>query len=262
MIEDIGTNGTSPSKTSPDFNRTNQACGSTVSFHSIQYKVQMRSGFFCKAKPNPKEVLTDLNGIMRPGLNAILGPTGSGKSSFLDILAGRKDPLGLLGEVLIDEAPQPPNFKCLSGYVVQEDVVMGTLTVRQNLSFSAALRLPASVPQREKEARVDHLLRELCLTKVADAKVGSQLTRGISGGERKRTSIGMELIIDPAVLFLDEPTTGLDASTANSVLLLLKSNMLVFILQCVFTVCTQDGQSWSNYNHVHPPAALLHLPAV
>lgn len=128
---------------------------------------------------------------------------------------------------------------------------MGTLTVRQNLSFSAALRLPASVPQSEKEARVNHLLRELCLTKVADSKVeihhslkcfikcrsavesehpdffgflqvGSQMTRGISGGERKRTNIGMELIIDPAVLFLDEPTTGLDASTANSVLLLLK----------------------------------------
>uniref|UniRef100_A0A3B3V2D2 ATP binding cassette subfamily G member 2 (JR blood group) n=1 Tax=Poecilia latipinna TaxID=48699 RepID=A0A3B3V2D2_9TELE len=212
------TNGTSPSKMSPDFNRTRQACGSTVSFHSIQYKVQMRSGFFCRAKPNPKEVLMDLNGIMRPGLNAILGPTGSGKSSFLDILAGRKDPLGLSGDVLVDGAPQPPNFKCLSGYVVQEDVVMGTLTVRQNLSFSAALRLPASVPQSEKEAQVDHLLRELCLTKVADTK----LTRGISGGERKRTSIGMELIIDPAVLFLDEPTTGLDASTANSVLLLLK----------------------------------------
>uniref|UniRef100_A0A3B3YP79 Broad substrate specificity ATP-binding cassette transporter ABCG2 n=1 Tax=Poecilia mexicana TaxID=48701 RepID=A0A3B3YP79_9TELE len=222
MIEDISTNGTSPSKMSPDFNRTRQACGSTVSFHSIQYKVQMRSGFFCRAKPNPKEVLMDLNGIMRPGLNAILGPTGSGKSSFLDILAGRKDPLGLSGDVLVDGAPQPPNFKCLSGYVVQEDVVMGTLTVRQNLSFSAALRLPASVPQSEKEAQVDHLLRELCLTKVADTKVGSQLTRGISGGERKRTSIGMELIIDPAVLFLDEPTTGLDASTANSVLLLLK----------------------------------------
>lgn len=53
-------------------------------------------------------------------------------------------------------------------------------------------------------------------------QVGTQMTRGISGGERKRTNIGMELIIDPAVLFLDEPTTGLDASTANSVLLLLK----------------------------------------
>uniref|UniRef100_A0A3Q2TJE2 Broad substrate specificity ATP-binding cassette transporter ABCG2 n=1 Tax=Fundulus heteroclitus TaxID=8078 RepID=A0A3Q2TJE2_FUNHE len=205
-----------------DLNRTKRACGSTVSFHNIQYNVHTRSGFFCKAKRSPKEILMDLNGIMRPGLNAILGPTGSGKSSFLDILAGRKDPLGLSGEVLIDGAPQPPNFKCLSGYVVQEDVVMGTLTVRQNLSFSAALRLPTSVPQSEKEARVEHLIRELCLSKVADSKVGSPMTRGISGGERKRTNIGMELIIDPAVLFLDEPTTGLDASTANSVLLLLK----------------------------------------
>ncbi|XP_039879871.1 broad substrate specificity ATP-binding cassette transporter ABCG2d isoform X1 [Simochromis diagramma] len=159
---------------------------------------------------------------MRPGLNAILGPTGSGKSSFLDILAARKDPAGLSGEVLIDGAPQPPNFKCLSGYVVQEDVVMGTLTVRENLRFSAALRLHVSVPQVEKEARVNHLIKELGLTEVADFKVGTQMTRGISGGERKRTNIGMELIIDPAVLFLDEPTTGLDASTANSVLLLLK----------------------------------------
>ncbi|XP_075320542.1 broad substrate specificity ATP-binding cassette transporter ABCG2d isoform X2 [Odontesthes bonariensis] len=159
---------------------------------------------------------------MRPGLNAILGPTGGGKSSFLDILAARKDPVGLSGEVLIDGAPQPPDFKCLSGYVVQDDVVLGTLTVRENLRFSAALRLPSSVPQSEKEARVNHLIKELGLTKVADSKVGTQMTRGISGGERKRTSIGMELIIDPPVLFLDEPTTGLDASTANSVLLLLK----------------------------------------
>lgn len=125
---------------------------------------------------------------------------------------------------------------------------MGTLTVRENLRFSAALRLPSSVPQSEKEARVNHLIQELGLSKVADCKVnihtrpkylcelshhgvdcvdvfpqvGTQMTRGISGGERKRTNIGMELIIDPSVLFLDEPTTGLDASTANSVLLLLK----------------------------------------
>ncbi|XP_078147893.1 broad substrate specificity ATP-binding cassette transporter ABCG2-like isoform X1 [Centroberyx gerrardi] len=159
---------------------------------------------------------------MKPGLNAIMGATGSGKSSFLDVLAARKDPAGLTGEVLIDGAPQPPNFKCLSGYVVQDDVVMGTLTVRENFSFSAALRLPASVSQEEKEEKVNRLIQELGLNKVADARVGTQLIRGISGGERKRTNIGMELIIDPSVLFLDEPTTGLDASTANSVLLLLK----------------------------------------
>uniref|UniRef100_A0AAX7SCE3 ABC transporter domain-containing protein n=1 Tax=Astatotilapia calliptera TaxID=8154 RepID=A0AAX7SCE3_ASTCA len=157
-----------------------------------------------------------------PGLNAIMGATGSGKSSFLDVLAARKDPAGLSGEVLIDGAPQPPNFKCLSGYVVQDDVVMGTLTVRENFTFSAALRLPSSISHKEKKQKVDRLIKELGLGRVADSKVGTQLIRGISGGERKRTNIGMELIIDPPVLFLDEPTTGLDASTANSVLLLLK----------------------------------------
>ncbi|XP_076830133.1 broad substrate specificity ATP-binding cassette transporter ABCG2d isoform X2 [Brachyhypopomus gauderio] len=159
---------------------------------------------------------------MRPGLNAILGPTGSGKTSFLDVLAARKDPSGLSGDVLIDGSPQPPHFKCLSGYVVQDDIVTGALTVRENLSFSAALRLPSCVGPLEKEARVSDLISELGLSKVADKRVGTRLIRGISGGERKRTSIGMELIINPRVLFLDEPTTGLDASTAHSVLQLLK----------------------------------------
>ncbi|KAF4096253.1 broad substrate specificity ATP-binding cassette transporter ABCG2-like [Onychostoma macrolepis] len=196
--------------------------GVTVSFHNINYSVKMKSGFLCKRKVTQKNILIELNGIMKPGLNAILGATGSGKSSFLDVLAARKDPAGLSGEVLIDGAPQPPNFKCLSGYVVQDDVVMGTLTVRENLRFSAALRLPKSIRQREKDEKVERLIQELGLSKVADSRVGTQLIRGISGGERKRTNIGMELIIDPPVLFLDEPTTGLDASTANSVLMLLK----------------------------------------
>ncbi|XP_023654918.1 broad substrate specificity ATP-binding cassette transporter ABCG2-like isoform X1 [Paramormyrops kingsleyae] len=202
--------------------KTKMPHGSIVSFHNIQYQVKIKMGPPCRKKSITKEVLVNLNGIMKPGLNAILGPTGGGKSSFLDVLAARKDPSGLSGEVLIDGAPQPPNFKCLSGYVVQDDVLMGTLTVRENLRFSAALRLSNSVSQKEKDARVADLIKELGLTKVADSKVGTQMIRGISGGERKRTAIGMELIIDPPVLFLDEPTTGLDASTANSVLLLLK----------------------------------------
>ncbi|XP_029381785.1 ATP-binding cassette sub-family G member 2-like [Echeneis naucrates] len=199
-----------------------QGCGATVSFHDIHYKVTEGGNCLCRKKGTTKDILIDLNGIMTPGLNAIMGATGSGKSSFLDVLAARKDPAGLSGEVLINGAPQPPNFKCLSGYVVQDDVVMGTLTVRENFRFSAALRLPSSISQEEKEQKVNRLIQELGLTRVADSKVGTQLIRGISGGERKRTNIGMELIIDPSVLFLDEPTTGLDASTANSVLLLLK----------------------------------------
>ncbi|KAM8800917.1 broad substrate specificity ATP-binding cassette transporter ABCG2-like isoform 1-T2 [Rhynchonycteris naso] len=196
--------------------------GAVLSFRDICYRVQVKSGFLLGSKTAQKEILMNVNGIMRPGLNAILGPTGGGKSSLLDILAARKDPQGLSGDVLINGAPRPANFKCNSGYVVQDDVLMGTLTVRENLQFSAALRLPTTMTNHEKNERINIVIQELGLTEVADSKVGTQFIRGVSGGERKRTSIGMELITDPSILFLDEPTTGLDSSTANAVLLLLK----------------------------------------
>uniref|UniRef100_A0A8C9UJ66 ABC transporter domain-containing protein n=1 Tax=Spermophilus dauricus TaxID=99837 RepID=A0A8C9UJ66_SPEDA len=139
---------------------------------------------------------------------------------LLDILAARKDPRGLSGEVLVNGAPQNANFPCESGYVAQDGVGMGTLTVRENLRFAAALRLPTTMTNHEKNERINKLIQDLGLSKVADVKVGTQF---ISGGERKRTSIAMELIMDPPILFLDEPTAGLDLSTASAVLLLLKS---------------------------------------
>lgn len=191
--------------------------GSTVSFHNINYAVPVK----VDGKKGEKIILNDINGVFGPGMNAILGPTGSGKTSLLDVLAARKDPNGLSGTVLIDGAPQPENFRLCSGYVVQDDVVMGTLTVRENLEFSAALRLPKTISKAEKKERVDDIVMELGLTNCAETKVGTEFIRGVSGGERKRTNIGMELIIKPSVLFLDEPTTGLDASTANAVMILL-----------------------------------------
>ncbi|XP_006143313.1 ATP-binding cassette sub-family G member 2 [Tupaia chinensis] len=209
-----------PGMTTADLKST--AEGAVLSFHNVCYRVKVKSGFLFNRKTVEKEILSNINGIMKPGLNAILGPTGGGKSSLLDVLAARKDPHGLSGDVLINGAPRPSNFKCNSGYVVQDDVVMGTLTVRENLQFSAALRLPTTMTNREKNERINKVIQELGLDKVADSKVGTQFIRGVSGGERKRTSIGMELITDPSILFLDEPTTGLDSSTANAVLLLLK----------------------------------------
>ncbi|XP_009205418.1 broad substrate specificity ATP-binding cassette transporter ABCG2 [Papio anubis] len=209
-----------PTTTSNDLKAFTE--GAVLSFHNICYRVKVKSGFLPGRKPVEKEILSNINGIMKPGLNAILGPTGGGKSSLLDVLAARKDPSGLSGDVLINGALRPTNFKCNSGYVVQDDVVMGTLTVRENLQFSAALRLPTTMTNHEKNERINRVIQELGLDKVADSKVGTQFIRGVSGGERKRTSIGMELITDPSILFLDEPTTGLDSSTANAVLLLLK----------------------------------------
>jgi ATP-binding cassette subfamily G (WHITE) protein 2 len=194
-----------------------------LSYHNITYSLQVRyRGFACCAKYKDRDILRELSGVMKPGMNAILGPTGSGKTSLLDILAGRKEVGTIDGTVLLDGFPLPKTFKCMSGYVVQDDIVMGTLTVRENLNFSAALRLPGKKTSQERQARVDAVLLDLGLQHVADSMVGNEYIRGISGGERKRTNIGMELIIAPSVLFLDEPTTGLDAYTAVSVMQLLQ----------------------------------------
>ncbi|XP_071953602.1 broad substrate specificity ATP-binding cassette transporter ABCG2-like isoform X2 [Antedon mediterranea] len=197
--------------------RSQSVSGSTISFHGINYSVPVK----IDGVKQQKDILMNISGIFPNGMNAILGPTGGGKTSLLDVLAARKDPKGLSGCVLIDGATRPEDFRLVSGYVVQDDVVVGTLTVRENLAFSAKLRLPKTVSNKEREERVTEIISELGLDKCADTMVGTVFIRGVSGGERKRTNIGMELITRPGVLFLDEPTTGLDANTANSVMLLL-----------------------------------------
>nr|CDS31557.1 ATP binding cassette sub family G [Hymenolepis microstoma] len=195
--------------------------GSVITFRDVEYVVPVRK-MPC-TKVHKKVVLNGVSGIMRPGVNAIMGPTGCGKSSLLDVLAGRKQPRYLTGEVLIDGHPQPKHFKCISGYVVQDDILMGTLTVRESLYLAAMLKRKKGFSLSETREKVNEILDELGLTKIADSKIGTELFRGISGGERKRTSIGMEIIADPSVLFLDEPTTGLDAFTAGSVIQTLKT---------------------------------------
>ncbi|KAM4811020.1 broad substrate specificity ATP-binding cassette transporter ABCG2-like [Urocitellus parryii] len=190
--------------------------GAVLSLHNLCYREKVKSGFvFCR-KTVEKKLLSNINGIMKPGLNAILAHQSRGKSLLLNILAARRDASGLSGDVLINGAPQSDNFKCNLGYVVQDDIVMGTLTVRENLLFSAALRLPTAMTNHEKNKRINKVIEDLDLDKVADSKVV------LSRGERKRTRIAMELITDPPILFLDKPTTGLDLSTTNAVLLLLK----------------------------------------
>lgn len=138
-----------------------------------------------------------------------LGPTGCGKSSLLDILADRKHPEGLTGRILLDGIPRDPTFKYNVGYVVQEDIITGTLTVRENLMFSANVRLPKDVPFIEREEQVTKVISELGLEACADTRIGTEFLRGVSGGERRRACIGMELVLSPKILFLDEPTTGL-----------------------------------------------------
>lgn len=103
-----------------------------------------------------------------------------------------------------------------SAYVQQDDVLFQTLKVRECLEFAAKLKLSGSYEQKIRT--VDRIIAELGLTKCQNTWIGGPLFKGVSGGERKRTSIGVELITDPSLIFLDEPTTGLDSFTAASVM--------------------------------------------
>ncbi|XP_063718921.1 broad substrate specificity ATP-binding cassette transporter ABCG2-like [Symsagittifera roscoffensis] len=204
------------------FLRQKSATGthSSLSFHNLNYHVKVSKGF-CKGHDR-KQILHGVNGIFKPGLNAIMGPTGSGKTTLLDLLAMRKDPEGMTGMILLEGQALPKDFKLISCYVVQDDVVLGTLTVKENLTFSAKLRLRGQ-QRLEIEERVEQVLLDLALDKCADTLVGTDLIKGVSGGERKRCNIGVELLTQPTVLFLDEPTTGLDSTTAFNVMNHLKT---------------------------------------
>ena len=105
----------------------------------------------------------------------------------------------------------------------QDDVVHPYLTVRENFLFSARIRLGGVLKDKEIQQKVDQLIQALGLVKVTDSVVGDQERRGVSGGERKRISIGLELVVAPRVLILDEPTSGLDAQAALSIIMLLKA---------------------------------------
>ncbi|XP_074542766.1 broad substrate specificity ATP-binding cassette transporter ABCG2b [Halichoeres trimaculatus] len=198
-----------------------QERGPTVTFSNLHYMIQ-DTRLFCKGG-STKTILKDVSGIMRPGMNAIMGATGSGKTSLLDVIAGRKNPAGLKhGKVLVDGKMVTSELRLCSAYVVQDDILMGTLSVRENLLFSANLRLnPKHHTPSDKNSLVDTIIQDLGLTDCANTKIGTEFLRGVSGGERKRCSIGMELITSPSLLFLDEPTTGLDSNTANCIISLL-----------------------------------------
>jgi len=185
---------------------------SELAFKDVAYTVR-------KGGKNPLHVLRGVTGVCAPcKVTAIFGPTGAGKSTLLDVLARRKRLEWISGSVLVNGKPQTDAFSRMCGYVVQDDLLIGQMTVRENVLFSAQLRLPQDLYSAERcEQVVDAVLDELGLGKVRDALIGNELARGVSGGERKRTNIACELVFRPSVLFLDEPTTGLDAATAVQV---------------------------------------------
>ena len=156
------------------------------------------------------------------GLACLLGPSGAGKTTLLDILAGRSTVGKVTGDVCLNgQRVKPVVMRRLSGYVMQDDVLPGTSTVWEYMLFHANLRMPKHYSALERKQRAHEVIEQLGLGKVAHSFIGDVTRRGISGGEKKRVSIGTELVATPFILFLDEPTTGLDSTNAAKVVDLL-----------------------------------------
>ncbi|PNT12889.2 hypothetical protein POPTR_011G112100v4 [Populus trichocarpa] len=201
----------------------------TIETKKLSYKLCSKFDEFkwicCGETPRgvPKFILRDVSCAARPGeITAIAGPSGAGKTTLLEILAGKISSCKVSGQVLVNSQPmKEKHFRRISGYVTQDDSLFPSLTVKETLLYSALLRLPGG--KKEAANRVRRLLKELGLEHIADSRIGEGSNWGISGGERRRVSIGVDLVHDPAVVFIDEPTSGLDSASALHVSTLLKS---------------------------------------
>eukprot|EP01060_Flectonema_neradi_P039922 TRINITY_DN8957_c0_g1_i6.p1 TRINITY_DN8957_c0_g1~~TRINITY_DN8957_c0_g1_i6.p1 ORF type:complete len:652 (+),score=111.41 TRINITY_DN8957_c0_g1_i6:54-2009(+) len=173
-----------------------------------------------KPKTFKKKILKKVDVNIEPHtLCSIMGSTGAGKTTLLNLLAGRIEANS--GSVKVNgKSYKDISIQKRLGYVMQDDKLLPTQTVREALSFCAKLTLPESTTEDAREKRVTSIIKELGLQEVENSLIGSTIPgeRGISGGERKRVSIGLVLIPDPDILLLDEPTTGLDSFTAESVI--------------------------------------------
>jgi ABC-type multidrug transport system ATPase subunit len=195
--------------------------GISITWRNLTYTVQIGNN---KKQKTSKKVLDDMTGAAMPRhFVALMGPTGSGKTSLLNCLSGRipKKDGTLTGEILVDgKARNEKIYRSRQvAYVMQEELLFPHLTVMETFMLHAKLRLPQSMKIEEKTRLVRSLILELGLKAVENSKIGRPggFPRGLSGGERKRANIGIEMVANPEALFLDEPTSGLDSFQAQNV---------------------------------------------
>ncbi|KAK4719555.1 hypothetical protein R3W88_017893 [Solanum pinnatisectum] len=179
-----------------------------VAWKDVNVMVTLNNG-------DTRNLLEGLTGYAEPGtFTALMGPSGSGKSTLLDALSGRLASNAILsGKILLNGRKAKLSFGT-AAYVTQDDTLIGTLTVRETIYYSAQLRLPDRMPLLEKRTLVENTIVEMGLQDCADTFIGNWHLRGISGGEKRRVSIALEILMRPRLLFLDEPTSGLDSASA------------------------------------------------
>ncbi|XP_073845598.1 ATP-binding cassette sub-family G member 1-like [Musca autumnalis] len=189
------------------FRKIPQHSGVNLKFTNVRYEV-----------PISKPILKDVSGEFRAGeLSAIMGPSGCGKTTLLNLLAGYRL-LRTSGTIRVNDKPQKlDEFHQISRYVLQEDYISPMFTINETLMYAAKFKLDAGKTQQQRQEIIDEYLWIFQLEEKANSMIAN-----ISGGERKRLCVALELLNNPAVLFVDEPTTGLDEFSATQCITMLK----------------------------------------
>ncbi|XP_013614326.1 PREDICTED: ABC transporter G family member 43-like [Brassica oleracea var. oleracea] len=190
----------------------------TFTFQDVCYFVQT---------PQDKKVqlLSNVTGAFKPGvLTALMGVSGAGKTTLMDVLSGRKTRGDIEGEIQVGGYRKvQETFARVSGYCEQFDIHSPNLTIEESLEYSAWLRLPSSINSETKSAIVREVLETIELEDIKDSIVGLPGVSGLTTEQRKRLTIAVELVANPSIIFMDEPTTGLDARAAAIVMRAVKN---------------------------------------
>ncbi|KAL6430133.1 hypothetical protein ACFW04_007720 [Cataglyphis niger] len=210
-----------------------------LSFRDIRYRI--REWSLRKFSVHEKEILHGVSGEFKAGeLVGIMGPSGAGKSTLLNVLAGFTEK-GVSGEILINgkvRLPYSERWKRMSCYIQQDSILRTRITVGEAMTVAAHLKLGCTISSAYKHTQVLELLEMLGLSHCYDTLCGK-----LSGGQKKRLDIALELLTNPSVLFLDEPTTGLDAASCSQCVALMKR---LARLERRTVICT-----------IHQPSALI-----
>ncbi|XP_075642106.1 pleiotropic drug resistance protein 1-like isoform X8 [Castanea sativa] len=193
----------------------------SITFDDISYAVDMHQGMKAQdVTENRLKLLKGLSGAFRPGvLTALMGVSGAGKTTLMDVLAGRKTGGYIEGNITISGYPKKQEtFARISGYCEQTDIHSPHITVNESLFYSAWLRLPLEVDNTTKKMFVEEVMDLVELTSLRESIVGLPSINGLSTEQRKRLTIATELVANPSIIFMDEPTSGLDARAAAIVM--------------------------------------------
>lgn len=192
-----------------------------ITFDNVQYSVDMPQEMKEKGIMDDRLVLLKgVSGAFRPGvLTALMGVSGAGKTTLMDVLAGRKTGGYIDGDICISGYPKnQATFARISGYCEQNDIHSPHVTVYESLLYSAWLRLSPDVNAVARKTFIEEVMELVELTVLSGALVGLPGVNGLSTEQRKRLTIAVELVANPSIIFMDEPTSGLDARAAAIVM--------------------------------------------